>query len=178
MRSALWVLAIALLTPVYAIANTLTMHDVQRVSITESEFVEISQILKSGLPPDIEQPTASTSKLIHDACVLKLQHAEIHSFDGISALTMSANVASAMRWPQDENVALQSTALEARELLITLMSERALADATMPACQGFADIQALRLRLIAAIDAGTDATSNIVQKLAAVRVQEGGHQDN
>jgi len=91
-------------------------------------------------------------------------------------VTLSANVASVMRLPQDENMALQITALEARQLLSTLASEKASAQATMTGCQQFAEIQAVGQRLLAAIDAGSDATSNIAQKLATVQVDEGGHQ--
>jgi hypothetical protein len=73
-------------------------------------------------------------------------------------------------------MALQSAAMEARLLMVTLASEKTSVQTTLSGCQQFADIQGVGQRLISAIDTATTATSNIVRKLATVEVDEGDHQ--
>jgi hypothetical protein len=85
-----------LLLPVTAVANALSHRDVVSVSMAEAEFVEVSQTLKRSFPTD-QALQVPASKMLHETCTLKLQLAETHSFDGVSALSMSANVASTTR---------------------------------------------------------------------------------
>ena len=166
----------ALLMPVTAAADALTHRDVVSVSMAEVEFVEVSQMLKRSPPSAADQPLqVPPSQMLHETCTLRLQLAETHSFDGISALSMSANVASTMPEPED-NMAMQSAATEARSLMITLASEKMSVRATVSGCRQFADIKEVGQNLIAAIDTASAATSNIAQKLATVQVDEGGHQ--
>jgi len=165
-------LVAASLMPIGATANTLTHRDVVNLSGSLPDLGAIAQKLKTNRSPE-HLAGNSASKLLHDGCVSKLRKAQERSFDGILTLGTLTNISAEMKTPQDENTALQGTAMAARFLPITLASERTSVVTAMTDCQEFNDIQTVGQSLLKAIDATDDLTKAVAQKLNSVRVDEG-----
>jgi hypothetical protein len=166
-----------LLTPLSAAASTLTIRDAQGISTAGADLVSVGAMLKFKPDPRFAPPGVDYSGPQHEVCMLNLRLADSQSFQGISALAMSANVAAAMQTPKDEDMALQSAAMGARDLQNVLASAKALAETTMLGCRQFPDVQNVGPRLISAITAAAEVTARIVEKVKDVQIDEGGHQN-
>ena len=168
MRLAL--LALTIVAPSGAAAGTLTLRDAW-MGYAMSDLVEVNQELKRNLAS-----AGAEADPALQGCLLRLLHAEDLSFRGVVDLSTSVNVAAQMQTSQDENAALQGSALEARWLIDDISRAKAEVEKTISRCQKSPDVQTAGKRLIGALDVSADATRVIVEKTQDVRVDMGSHE--
>lgn len=163
-------LALTIVAPSVAAAGTLTVRDA-RMGYAMSDLVEVDQELKR----DLGSARAEADPALQ-GCLLRLLHADELSFRGVVDLSTSVNVAAQMQTAQDENAALQGSAIEARWLRDDISRFKFDVDKTISGCPQSPDVQTAGKRLINALDASADATGVIIEKTQNVRIDTGGHE--